>query len=74
MRALVCAAGVIGVGLGVLMVQRLLAEPAGADTPGPVDGVSGTVDQVVDPVTAALAGTAGAARTAQAALPRRRRR
>ena len=49
-RALVLAAGVLGVGLIVLAVQQLSAEPAGADTPGLVDGVVGTVDQVVDEV------------------------
>ncbi|HEY6697675.1 MAG TPA: hypothetical protein VIZ67_05585 [Acidimicrobiales bacterium] len=49
-RALVLAAGVLGVGLIVLAVQQLSAEPAGADSPGLVDGVVGTVDQVVDEV------------------------
>ncbi|HET6663472.1 MAG TPA: hypothetical protein VFG94_04410 [Acidimicrobiales bacterium] len=72
-RALVWAAGVLGLGLGVLVVQQLLAEPAGADTPGLVDGVVGTAEQVVDPVSTALAGdttaVAGTPRAAPAAVP-----
>ena len=75
-RALVWAAGVLGLGLGVLVVQQLLAEPAGADTPGLVDGVVGTAEQVVDPISAALAGdttavagAAGIPRAAPAAVP-----
>ena len=53
-RTLVWAAGVVGVGLIVLAVQQLLAEPAGAETRDLVDGAVGTVDQVVDPASAAL--------------------
>jgi hypothetical protein len=65
-RALVWTGGVFGLGLLVLAVQQLLAEPAGADTPGLVDGVVSTVEQVVDP--AALEGvTSGAAEALPAA-------
>jgi hypothetical protein len=53
-RALVWAAALIGCGLVVLAVQQLLAEPAGADTPGPIDGVVGTAEQVVDPPVSAV--------------------
>jgi hypothetical protein len=60
-RALVWAAGVLGLGLIVLVVQQVLAEPAGADTPGLVEGVVDAVDTVdgaSDPVRAALAAPA----------------
>jgi hypothetical protein len=52
-RTLIWAAGVVGIGLIVLAVQQLLAEPAGAETPDLVDGAVGTVEQVVDPASAA---------------------
>ena len=52
-RALIWATGVLALALIVLAVQQLLADPAGADTPGLVGGVVRTVDQVVDPVSAA---------------------
>jgi hypothetical protein len=55
-RALIWAAGMVGLGILVLAVQQLRAEPAGADTPGLVDGaadgVVATVDQVAEPVPA----------------------
>ena len=55
-RALVWAACMFGMGIVVLAAQQLLAEPAGADTPGlvdtAVDGAVATVDQVADPVPA----------------------
>jgi hypothetical protein len=53
-RALVWAAGILGLGLIVLVVQQVLAEPAAADTPGLVEGVVDTVDGVAEPVQAAL--------------------
>ncbi len=69
-RALIWSAGVLGLGLIVLAVQQLLAEPAAADAPGLVDGVVGTVEQAVDPVSAALQGDTSATPGAPAgALP-----
>jgi hypothetical protein len=66
-RALAWAGGALGLGLIVLAVQQLLAEPAGADTPGVVDGVVSTVEEVVDPASAALEGVTSAAAGAPAA-------
>ncbi|MGH2474491.1 MAG: hypothetical protein ACRDIL_04440, partial [Candidatus Limnocylindrales bacterium] len=74
-RALVWAAGILGLGLIVLVVQQLLAEPAGADTPGVVEGLVDTVDAVdgvdgvagvADPVRAALEAPAEPPATADA--------
>jgi hypothetical protein len=68
-RTLIWAAGVVGIGLIVLAVQQLLAEPAGAETPDLVDGAVGTVEQVVDPASAALDDTSADATASPAPEP-----
>jgi hypothetical protein len=66
-RALLWAAGVLGLGLGAIVVMQLLAEPAGAETPRPVGGVVGAAERVVQTVATAPAGAAGP--TTNAAAP-----
>jgi hypothetical protein len=68
-RTLVWAAGVVGVGLLFLAIQQLLAEPAGADTPDLADGAVDTVEQVVDPASAALKDTSAEAAASAAPEP-----
>jgi hypothetical protein len=68
-RTLIWAAGVVGIGLIVVAVQQLLAEPAGAETPDLVDGAVGTVEQVVEPASAALDDTSADATASAAPEP-----